>query len=211
MMGLVLLLVINLSAQQDSRATEILDEVSKNTRSFLTISADFSFSMQNIEMEIDEKNEGSIKFKGKMYSVDLPDLGMKVFCDGNTLWNYMKNGNQVTITNLDDEGSDLMNPSSLFNIYEKGFNSKFIAEEKKNGKTVYQIELIPDTDEHGVSKILVAIDKATMMIHSAVLYDMDQTLYGIYVENMVTNKEISDSEFAFDSSKFDDVEEIDLR
>lgn len=211
MFGFVLLFALTVCAQQDKKAKDILDKVSENTRSCSTISADFSFSMQNVEMEIDEKNEGSIKFKGQMYSVDLPELGMKIFCDGTTLWNYMKNGNQVTISNLEDEGSDLMNPSSLFNIYEKGFNSKFLKEEKINGKTVYQIELIPDTEEHGVTKILVSIDKATMMIQSAVLYDMDQTLYGINVANMVTNKEITDSEFVFDSSKFNDVEEIDLR
>lgn len=210
-MGLLLMFVMFVSAQQDKKAKEILDKVSEKTKSFASIAADFSFSMKNVEMEIDEKNEGSIKFKGQMYSVDLPDLGMKIFCDGNTLWTYMKNGNQVTITNLDDEGSDLMNPSSLFNIYEKGFNSKFIAEASVKGKTVYEIELVPDTDEHGVSKITVSIDKATMMLHSAVLYDMDQTLYGINVANMVTNNEIPDSEFVFDSSKFNDVEEIDLR
>ena len=52
-------------AQQDPKAKQILDEVSKNTRSYKTISADFVFFMENKEMDIHEQNEGSIKLKGQ--------------------------------------------------------------------------------------------------------------------------------------------------
>jgi outer membrane lipoprotein-sorting protein len=126
---------------QDSKAKEILDQVSEKTRTYSSFSADFTFSMENKEMEIDEKNEGSIKLKGQKYCVTLPDIGVEVFSDGETLWNYMKDGNQVTISNIDDENSELMDPSSIFTIYERGFQSKFVAETKVNGKTVYQINL----------------------------------------------------------------------
>lgn len=210
-MSIVLFVATFVSAQQDQKAKEILDKVSEKTRSCSTISADFSFTMQNLEMEIDEKNEGTIVFKGQKYAVDIKDLGFKIFSDGETVWNYMKDGNQVTISSLEDSGSDLMDPSSLFSIYEKGFKSKYIAEAKENGKTVHKIELYPDTDELGVSKIMVSINKATLMIQSALLFETDGNQYGINVLNMETNKEISDSEFVFDSSKYEDIEEIDLR
>ena len=39
---------------------------------------------------------------------------MKVFSDGATIWNYMKDGNQVTISTIEDAGNELMDPSSLF-------------------------------------------------------------------------------------------------
>jgi len=128
LMSAVLFVVILSTAQQNDKAKDILDKVSEKTSSFSTIAADFSFSMENKEMEIDEKNEGSIKLKGQKYSVVLPDIGIQVFSDGITLWNYMKDGNQVTVSNIDDESSDLMDPSAIFNIYEKGFDSKFISE-----------------------------------------------------------------------------------
>ena len=212
LMGIILLTALYVkSAQQDTKAKEILDKVSEKTRSFSTLSADFSFTMKNEEMEIDEKNEGTIKFKGKKYSVDIKDLGFKIFSDGNTVWNYMEDGNQVTISTLEDSGNDLMDPTSLFNIYERGFQSKFLGEEKENGKDVYKIELLPDSDEYDVSKIIVSIDKNTMMIQSAVLYGTDENLYGITINKLVTNKDYADSEFVFDESKFGDVEVIDLR
>jgi outer membrane lipoprotein-sorting protein len=213
LVSVVLMVAIFAAAQQDEKAKEILDKVSEKTRSYSTISADFSFSMQNAEMEIDEKNEGSIKLKGQKYSVDLPDVngGIKVFSDGTTLWNYMTNGNQVTISNVEDEGSELMDPSAIFSIYEKGFDSKFVSEKIVGNKTLYQIDLFPDTEEHEVSKISVSINKATMMIDSAILYGTDDNLYVIEVKKMEPNKDLSDSEFVFDANKFDDVEIIDFR
>ncbi len=211
LIGMILLLATFSWAQQDKKAKRILDKVSEKTRSFSTISADFSFSMKNEEMDIDEKNNGSIKIKGQKYCVELPDVGITVFSDGTTLWNYMKDGNQVTVSNVDDESSELMDPSAIFSIYEKGFASKFVAEKKAGAKKVYQIDLFPDTDEHDVSKITLLIDKSTMMISSALLYGTDGNIYGIEVKKLVPDKDFADSDFVFDASKYGDVEIIDFR
>jgi len=198
-------------AQEDTKAKEILDEVSEKTRSYTTISAEFIFSMDNDAMGIHEKNEGAIQLKGQKYVVDLPDVGMKVYSDGETLWNYMADGNQVTISNIEDSGSDLMDPSSIFSIYEKGFESKYTGTKNKDGKTLYQIELYPDTDEHDVSKIMLYIDKSTMMIDSAVLHGIDDNLYGIEVTSMNTKTELPDSHFTFNPDNHGDIEVIDFR
>lgn len=209
--GMILAVSLFAIAQEDTRAKEILDEVSEKTRSYNTISADFIFTMDNDAMDIHEKNEGTIQLKGQKYVVDLPDVGMKVFSDGETLWNYMAEGNQVTVSNIEDNSSDLMDPSSIFSIYEKGFKSKYTGSTTKDGKSVYQIELYPDTDEHDVSKIILYIDKSTKMIDSAVLHGMDDNLYGIEVTEMDTETELADSYFVFNPDNYGDIEVIDFR
>jgi outer membrane lipoprotein-sorting protein len=209
--SVIVLIALFTKAQQDPKAKSILDEVSTKTRTYKTISADFSFSMENKAMLINEKNDGSIKLKGQKYFVDLPGAGVKVFSDGKTNWSYMKQGNQVTISTIEDAGSELMDPSSLFSIYEKGFTSKFVAEKNVGGKTVYQIDLFPDKKEYDVSKISIEISKANMMIQSAQLYGTDGNIYGILVKKMDMDKDFPDSEFVFDAKKFPDVEIIDLR
>lgn len=198
-------------AQEDARAKKILDEVSAQTKGLVSMSANFIFSMVNEEMDIDETNAGSIKIKGQKYCVQLPDLGVKVFCDGQTIWNYMKDGNQVTVSNIDDQGSELMDPSSLFSIYERGFRSEFINENTVDGKTLYHINLFPDSDAYDVTKIEVAIDKAKKMIYSATLHSTDGNLYGIEVKEMDTNAGFEDSDFVFNASDYADVEVIDFR
>ncbi len=211
MMIAALLLTSVSVAQNDAKAKQILDEVSAKTKTFKSVSADFVFSMVNEEMDINEHNAGSIKVKGQKYAVKLPDLGVEVFSDGKTIWNYMEDGNQVTISSVDDASSELMDPSSIFSIYERGFRSEYVGEAQENGKTVYRINLFPDSDEYDVTKIEVSIDKATMMLSSATLHATDENLYTIDVKKMDTDKNFPDSDFVFDESKYDDVEVIDFR
>lgn len=214
------LFTANLTWAQDAKAKDILDQVSEKTRTYSSISAEFTFSTENKEMDINESNDGFITIKGKNYHLKMKGLKgskqeseyiIEVFSNGTMLWNYMREGNQVTISDIDDESNELMDPSSIFTIYERGFKSEFVAEKKVGNKTVYQINLFPDSDEYDVSKIEVSIDKATMMISAATLHSTDDNLYSIVVGKLDPNKDFPDSDFVFDVSKYADVEVIDFR
>jgi len=209
--GMILIVAFCLNAQENTKAREILEQVSKKTRSFNNISAQFVFTMENKEMDIHEKNEGAIKIEGEKYVVDLPAIGVRVISDGSTVWNYMEDGNQVTISDQEDQDSELMDPSSIFSIYEKGFKSKLAREKKEGNKILYQIEMYPGKKEHDISKIVLYIDKANMMIDSADFYGTDGNLYGIEVKSMETNLNLPDSFFVFNASEYSDLEVIDFR
>lgn len=56
--------------------------------------------------------------------------GQEIYCDGKTMWTYLKDANEVQISNYNPKSSDI-NPSEIFTVYEKGFLSKFIGEGKK--------------------------------------------------------------------------------
>jgi len=210
-LAIVMHLTITTDAQQDAKAKGILDQVSQKTRSYKTIAADFSFALENKAMNINEVNDGSIIIKGDQYHVEIPGSGVKVFSNGKTNWNYMKTGNQVTISTLDKNSGELMDPSTIFTIYEKGFQSKFVAEKTVDGKIVYQIDLFPDKKEFEVSKITLEINKATLFIQSALLKGTDGNIYNIKVKKFETNKDFPDTDFVFDAKKFPGVELIDLR
>jgi len=206
-----LIVAFCLNAQENTKAREILEQVSKKTRSFNNISAQFVFTMENKEMDIHEKNEGAIKIEGEKYVVDLPAIGVRVISDGSTVWNYMEDGNQVTISDQEDQDSELMDPLSIFSIYEKDFKSKLTGEKREGDKILYQIEMYPGKKEHDISKIVLYIDKAKMMIDSADFYGTDGNLYGIEVKSMETNLNMPDSFFVFNASEYSDLEVIDFR
>ncbi len=210
-LSLILLVTVFSMAAQDRKAENILEEVSEKTRSYETVSVDFIFSMDNEEMEIHEENEGSIQLKGQKYMVNLPDIGIKVYSDGVTVWNYMEDGNQVTISSIDAESNELMNPSALFNIYERDFKSSYIGEKNIGGETFHEIELSPGKEEQDVEKIRLLIDKSEMMLSSATLYGNDGNLYGIKMKNMQTDVGLPDDYFDFDPSEYGDIEIIDFR
>lgn len=198
-------------SQQDAKAKEILEKVTKTTRSLAALDAKFTFEMNNKAQNIKDKSEGSIVLKNKKYKLNIPQMGMQVTCDGKTIWSYMVNSNEVTISNLDEATDDLMDPSKIFTIYEKGFNYKFLNEGIDAGVPVYNIELSPQKPSGDIQKIKLIIDKQKMLIHGAVMDGKDGNTIIVLVTQYKTDGTYSDSDFVFDQKKYKGVEVVDMR
>jgi len=198
-------------AQQDAKAKEILEKVSKTTQSLASLDAKFSFEMENKAENVKDKNVGSIVLKGKKYKLNIPQLGTQITCDGKTIWTYMTNSNEVTIANLDDATDELMDPAKIFTIYEKGFNYKFLSETVDAGVPVYNIELTPQKPSGDIQKIKLMIDKQKMLIHGAVMNGKDGNIINVIVTQLKTDGVYADSDFVFDSKKFKGIEVVDMR
>ena len=197
--------------QQDAKAKEILEKVTKTTQSLTSLDAKFSFEMNNKAQNIKDKSQGSIILKNKKYKLDIPQLGLKVTCDGKTIWSYMVNSNEVTISNLDDAADEIMDPSKIFTIYEHGYNYKFVNESVDAGIPVYNIELIPQKPTGDIQKIKLMIDKQKMLIHGAIMNGKEGNTVIILVNQYKTDGVFSDADFVFDPKKYKGVEVVDMR
>jgi outer membrane lipoprotein-sorting protein len=197
--------------QTDQQARDLLEKTSKKMQSYATLSARFVFTMENKKMNIHEENSGSLLMKGKKYQVKLPDLGMEVFSDGKTVWNFMEMANQVMVSNVGDDSQGVIDPSAIFNVYQEGYTYKFIEEKNEAGRVISYVDLIPQDRNAEFTKIAVGIDKARLMVNSLVTHGKDGNMYGIYVREFKTDQVIDDKEFVFDKSRHRDLEEIDFR
>ncbi len=212
-LGTILLLLFTTIAfaQQDKKAKEILDQVSEKVKSYETISAEIAYTLENKEEKISEKSTYSLKLKGDKYRLLLPDIGIQYYSDGQTIWAYQEDGNQVSISNREDSEDDLMDPAKIFQIYEEGFDYKFIEEKKEKGQSVYYIDLIPQTDDQDFKKITMCIDKTTMLIKKAITYGHEGNVYILEIAKMETNKPMAESTFVFNTANYHDIEIIDFR
>lgn len=198
-------------SQQDAKAKEILEKVTKTTQSHASIEAKFSFEMNNKENNIQEKSSGTIILKNKKYKLNIPKMGLQVTCDGKTIWTYMVNSNEVSISSLDEETDDLMDPTRIFTIYERGFNYKFAGESVDAGVAIYNIDLIPQKPTGDVSSIKLMIDKQKMLIRGAQMTGKDGNNYNVSIKEFKTDGVFKDSDFVFDPSKYKGVEVVDMR
>lgn len=198
-------------AQQDAKAKEILEKVTKTTQSHASIEAKFSFEMNNQVENIQEKSSGTIILKNKKYKLNIPQMGLQVTCDGKTIWTYMVNSNEVSISNLDEETDDLMDPSKIFTIYERGFNYKFAGESVDAGVPVYNIDLTPQKSTGDIQAIRIMIDKQKMMIRKANMTGKDGNKYNVSVNQFITDGVYKDADFVFDTKKYKGVEIVDMR
>lgn len=205
------LIVLAGYSQQDAKAKEILEKVTKTTQSLASLDAKFSFEMNNKAQNIKDKSQGSIILKNKKYKLDIPQLGLKVTCDGKTIWSYMVNSNEVTISNLDDATDEIMDPSKIFTIYEHGFNYKFLNESTEAGIPVYNIELTPQKPSGDIQKVKLMIDKQKMLILGAVMNGKEGNTVIISVTQYKTDGVYPDADFVFDPKKYKGVEVVDMR
>ncbi len=204
-------LVLTGFSQQDKKAKEILEKVTKTTQSLPSLEAKFSFEMNNKAQNIQEKNDGTIILKGKKYKLNIPKMGLQITCDGKSIWTYMVNSNEVDISNLDENTDDLMDPSKIFTIYEHGFSYKFVEESVDGGIPVYVIDLVSQKPTGDIQNIRILIDKQKNLIRGADMNGKEGNKYHVSINQFKTDGVYADSDFVFDPSKYKGIEVVDNR
>jgi len=208
----VLILVAgSLFAQQDMKAKEILDKLSKTNKSYKTIQIDFSFTLENKSGSVTETNEGSVALKGKSYRLHMPAMGMEVYSDGAVTWSYLTQSNEVNISANDPESEAALNPANIFTIYEKGFKYTYIGEETTGGKAALVIDLFPIDTKKEFTRVRLFIDKSKYQILMAKTFNKDGNAYTLAMKNMKTDQNLTEDYFKFDTAKYPKVEINDMR
>src|SRR4051812_10507535 len=123
----------------DPKAKAILDDLSKVTKTYKTITADFTLKIFNKDKKQLENQPCKVQVKGQKFRLVIP--GNVIVCDGKTIWNHNKDAGEVTIKNFDPNNEDQMNPAKIFTIYETGFKYKYDKEEKVGAATCHVIDL----------------------------------------------------------------------
>ena len=203
---IAILIVFSVSgiAQNDKKATAILDEVSVKTKSYKTIKIDFTYAMDNAKEKIHDKFKGTLVSKGDKYK--LTAAGQDVISDGKTIWTYLKDANEVQINNVGDD-DDSFTPTKMLSGYTKDFKSKFI-EEKGNDQV---IELYPLQKGKTFTKVRLSIDKAKKQISRFVIYDRSGSTFSYIVDKFVADQPIADTVFTFNKAEHPGVDVNDMR
>lgn len=197
---------LTLNAQdQDPKAKKILDELSVKTKAYTTIKAEFSWVVEKKDKS-KESQAGKIQTKGTKYKLEIP--GHEIYCDGKTVWDYIKDANEVQIKDMEVGGDDAVTPSNIFTIYEKGFKYKFESEDA----TTQVISLFPiNPDKKKFHTIKLYIDKNKKQITSVKMFMKDGSTQTYTIKSFVGSAVIPDSDFVFDPKAHKGVSVEDLR
>lgn len=211
----ILFLLLSLSfiganAQYDKKAKDILDKVSAKNKAVASMKVEFLYIHENINDKSKSTKNGVLLLKGAKYKLDL--MGNTVFCDGKTIWSYMKETNEVNISNVADHEGSLFDPSSIFTMYQKGYKYKFIRERFEENRAVYEIELYPEkVNESQCTKVRILVDKDKMQLFLVQYFAKDANRVTIEIQKITPGEQITDNNFVFDKTKFPKVEEVDMR
>ena len=201
---LIFTAIAALSQAKDTKASALLDEVSKKAKSYKSIKVDLSYSMVNTKAKINEEKTVTLLVSGDKYKMTA--AGQTVICDGKTIWTYIKESNEVQVNALENK-DDALTPSKLLTSYNANYKSKII---KSDDPTAEAVELIPNTSKN-FTKAILGIDKVKKQIKSFMLYDKSGNTFTYKVKTYLTDTPVTEADFTFDAKKFPGVEVIDMR
>ncbi len=191
----------------DPDAKKILDGVSAKFKTYKSVQAKFLLKIENASGKSLGTKSGTVYMKGTKYRISV--TGQEIYCDGSNIWTYDKAAKEVTINKIDPSANSIT-PQKLFtNFYDKDFLYKLNGNVPIGGKNMQEIELTPIDKTKAFHKVLVYVDKST--INTTKVFEKTGNRYTYSVNNMITNGNISDATFVFDSKAYPGVEVVDLR
>ena len=108
---LFMVLPFFLSSQDDNKAVELLDKMSDNYKKMKGFTSSFTYSMNNLIEDIKDSFEGKISVRDEKYILFIE--GQKIINDSKTVWTYIEELNEVTISEFDPSEQEI----SLNNIF----------------------------------------------------------------------------------------------
>lgn len=194
--------LITLGQDQDPKAKAILDDLSKTTKAYKTITSEYIFTIVNKDKKQTEKQNGKVQVKGNKFKLEIP--GNTIVCDGKTLWAHNKDANEVTIKSFDASNDDQLNPSKIFTLYENGYKYKYDKEEKVGTAICHVIFLFPSIkpEKKKFHTIKLYVDKAKKQVAKMMMMMKDGSTQTYDIKTFKPNAEISDVVFTFDLKSF---------
>lgn len=191
----------------DKKSNAILDVLTAKTEAYKSILVEFTYKMLNEESGINESTTGILLVMGEKYKLNIS--GQLVFCDGETIWTYIEDAEEVQINTLEEsEGS--ISPNKLLSSYNDEYRSKFIKEDFLYGATVNIVDLTP-IEGKSYYKVRLIIDKAKDQLLEFTIYDKNGSTYSYVINKFEPNLEVTEASFTFNPADYPGVDVVDMR
>ncbi|MDD3687865.1 MAG: outer membrane lipoprotein carrier protein LolA [Bacteroidales bacterium] len=209
---IISLLLISVAgfSQTDAAAITLLDEVAAKADKYTSLKVDFKMFVENLQTKKRDTYTGSASYKAGYYKLDI--MGQIVYSDGKTNWTYLKDAEEINITDNADNQAAMMNPKTLLKDYKTNFKVKYIADKFEANRPLVEIDMIPKVIEgKKYTKITLKVDKTKKQIYSVRYVGKDGVSYLIEIIKFMENPTITDAEIKYSSSLYPGAEVIDMR
>ena len=192
LLSFIFLNVYFLFSQDDKKALDMLNSMSDNYKKMKGFTSSFTYSMKNLTEDITDSFSGKISVRDDKYVLYIE--GQKIINDSKTVWTYLEDLNEVTISDFDASEQDI-SINNVFEVYKEGYKHKFI--DKVNG--INNVEIYPDDESKSYFKISFAILENNLL-SSFTVYDKSNSIF-IYTIDDFMEEDLDNSLFFFVSPK----------
>lgn len=202
--AIAIMINVNVFAQYDPEALDILNSMSAKYKSMEAFSADFTQEMINESVGLSEKLKGEIIVKNNMYYLKVAD--QEVFNNGEDMWNYSKDIREVTVAPYDPDEQEI-SLNNIFDIYQEGFKYVLMGYTEDGARI---IDLDPESRDKTYYKIRMIITSQDDL-QKFTVFERKGNKYVYTIEKFEQLRNVPNSKFTFNTSKNPNVEVIDFR
>ena len=192
-------------SQVDSDAEKLLNKVSENIKSYDNIYINYTYTLNNLEEDINYTNRGSFVTENDNWRFEM--LGITRIFDGDKLYTISPDDEEVTISSQNPEDETTITPNKMLYFYEEGYyfemgSVKYIGNTDFRKKIQY-VKLIPMDSEADIKYIDLGIDTEFNQIYEVVETGKNETITTISIVDFEFNVSLNENLFVFDSAKYD--------
>lgn len=197
------------ASAQDQKAEQILEQLKSELQDQKSLEASFLLTLKNPQGKLMDEKKGRFLLSGEKYRVDLGN--QLIISDNNTLWVYLKEANEVQITDFDpDQGG--LSPAKLFSgFWDKDYSAHYRGSKTVNGKSCELVELHATGKSAPFSRIQLAVAKEGKQLVSGQFVDQSGGSFEYKILDYKPNVKTQASQFRFQEKDHPGVEVIDLR
>lgn len=203
----LMLLMVSTVWGQSGDAKSILDKMSATYKAMPGFEISFNQKLNN-GIDGEDTYNGNAAISKEKFFVDFQ--GQLIFCDGPTLWTYISEGQELTISNFEPD-EQAINPANIYDIYKEGFEFEFVAEDSFNGQVVNVVKLNSTDEDADFTTIIMYVGKEDSYLKAWDLIDYDGIPTSFIVTKFTPNKDFPDGFFQFNDKKYNVDIVTDLR
>lgn len=191
--SMALVLVANAQA-----AKSVLDKASSEFRKCPSVNVTFEVAIGG---DIDN---GTILLQGNKFCTRLSNT--ITWFDGKTMWSYVKDNEEVNVTEPKPAQVAKMNPYAFIDMYKSGYDIAFGV----NTHDYFEVVLTTKNDKNTIKKAVIRIDRFSYQ-PKYILMGGSKADIEIKVTSYKKGKKQADTAFKFNKKKYPNAEIIDLR
>lgn len=149
--------------------------------------------------------QGSVILSGAKYSMTTPQ--MSVWYDGRTQWTFLRNTNEVSITETSADELLSTNPFAILSDQTGHYTARRLSD--NSGR--YRVELVPRDKSSIIKRYVLFIDHTDSWPRALTVEFDDNRRIEVVIENIGASAVRDAATFAFDAHKHPAAEIIDLR
>lgn len=192
-------------AQKQTDAQKLISNFITSVKS-QAIRTDFELKITEKKPVNSQQFSGSFLLKGNMFFLDMNE--MQVWFNGKTQWAYLKQSNEVNITEPTVDELAETNPVAILSAFQA--KSQIKAGVSKNQQN-QMVELTPKNKQENFSKVEVQFAKSTGNLVSIVIRYKNGVVNQILLKNYRKNVAVPAGSFVFDKTKYKGLVMNDLR